>query len=228
VLTIFLAGGAGLFSAGAILFLFYAVADQLRAKWLAIPGAAVAVIALLVVAFLVIFVRHGLTLRQSLGLAAPPILAMIGLTIVLGGPAGAASAWTHHREKARGDSAEHLLRIYSAIEDSYERRFSQTPKTLQALVDKGDIEARYLVSPNNSHREIGYFYVPRLIRGVPMAARGEQIVACEFADSTAGPGRVAVLLNRQCRWYSRQEFQALLDKPENADFAKALQKAEAP
>ena len=228
VLSIFLAGAAGLFSAATVLFLFYAVAVQLEAKWLAIPGSLISLMALLALSFLVIFARHGLTLRQSLAVATPPILAVLGLTIVLGVPTGTLSYWLNQREKARNESIARLLRIYSAIEDSYERRFSQTPKTLQAIADTGDIDARYLASPNSPDRAIGYFYFPRRIRSVPSSDRGEQIIACEFADCTAGAGRVALLLNRECHWYSPEQFQALLDKPDNVEFAKALHKAEAP
>lgn len=73
----------------------------------------------------------------------------------------------------------------------------------------------------NSGR-VSYFYHPP----VP-DARMNTVIACDLRGNHKDHRNV-LTYDGHVSWLSEQEFQDLLKKPENADFARALREAEGP
>ncbi|MFW6065976.1 MAG: hypothetical protein ACOC9S_04075 [Planctomycetota bacterium] len=94
---------------------------------------------------------------------------------------------------------------------------------MSVLVDEQLIASGHLQCPSSSHdRQIDYFYHPPKQDAYPGT-----LVVCDFRGNHDGY-RNFVDAGGTVSQVSEDEFQELLKKPENADFARALREAEGP
>ncbi|MGC9453347.1 MAG: hypothetical protein ACP5HU_00640 [Phycisphaerae bacterium] len=116
------------------------------------------------------------------------------------------------------------LRTIAEAANIYRTDYSDVwPGNLQVLIDEDLLGPDSIRCPlSQSPRESDYFYHPPADDASPMT-----LLACDWRGNHRS-GRNVVHANGKVRMVSEQEFQQLLKKPENADFARALREAEGP
>ncbi len=103
----------------------------------------------------------------------------------------------------------------------YIQEHDEAPATLEALIEDGLMGEDILKCPAaESHRDSDYFYHPPA-----EDAPKETLIACDYRNNHDGH-RNALDLDGTVYWVTEEAFQQLLDKPENAAFARALREAE--
>lgn len=219
--------GAG-FAAAAIMALFHAIrtASPEMPLWPYLVGGPLALVAMLVVAYLILLAMYPLPAGRMLGVAGPVALLVLVIAVVISAPTG----FFAYRQKVMRDDQTVTLRQNLTIIDralrEYEVRNNVPAPSLEALVEREYIERQYLQSPARPEddEEIAYFYMPK--RSVTAGSDTSEIRVCDYRENFGGKGRGILLLNRGVRWVSEQEFQKLLELEENQDFAAALRAAE--
>ncbi len=113
------------------------------------------------------------------------------------------------------------LRGISDAVGLYREREEQMPPNLDALIEDGLMDEDILECPAaESERDSDYFYHPPA-----EDAPKETLIACDYRNNHDGH-RNALDLEGTVHWVTEEAFQQLLDKPENADFARALREFE--
>jgi hypothetical protein len=102
----------------------------------------------------------------------------------------------------------------------------QQPTNLDALIQQGSINEKMLHCPSDSSQispdRRDYFYMP-----LPPDADSTALNACEFAANHPGATRNILTYDGRVCWVNEREFQNLfLLRPENAEFAAALEEAQ--
>ncbi len=227
MLASFLSGSAGAFAAGVTMLLVMRLTDG---RIVFAIGAVIALGAAMFVAFLVLYAMFSLSAKQTLWASMMPLGSVAAVGLLLGTAYLVPTRMGVRRQGKRDYTCYKLAKIFPAYA-IYVNKYHKPPASLRVLVEQKLLEPEELRSPLSPDREIGYFYIPA------MPKRGEQlqqIFACDYGDNRDGYGRAVLLMprNRQrwatpkSRWYSEEDFRKLLQLKENADFAKALQKAE--
>jgi len=221
-----LAGGAGGASAMIVFFLFRAIGTAAHVKLTAV-GVILAAAVMAVIAVLVLYAMFEMPMRRMVATAAVPVAAVMVLAAALAAAAGLPAYRIRKRQIQRGRqislSLRNLARINQAIR-LYQSAFRTPPDSLTRLVEKGYIDADVLRPPGSDDQSTRYFYLP----APPMPAGQEtrKIQACTSVLTGGGVPRVVLLANGNCSVYDEQNFQLLLDLPENAAFAAGLRAAE--
>jgi hypothetical protein len=93
---------------------------------------------------------------------------------------------------------------------------------LPALVAAQYTSSALFVCPQaNSGRPCDYFYFPP-----PAGVQDGRLMMCDLAGNHGPDGRSVLTAGVSCKWVTEADFQALLARPENAEFAAALKAAE--
>ena len=221
VLTSFLAGMAGAVAAGVTFGLFWTIGSTSDVE-LTIVGLVAAAVMLLGCGYLVIYAGFEISAPAAVRVAAPPMLAIIILGGGLGVAAGLPAYHIQQSKLKRGQSCQRLYRVYDALK----RYAGSAAPSLQELLDRKLISPDFLRSPGAPGKKIGYFYYPR--RTIGHQHETSKILACDFGDNFPGKGRAVLLIDGRCSWFTEEDFQELLAKPENRLFAKELAAAEGP
>ncbi len=211
----FLAGFGGAVLGGA----FYMLVGAMRVSEdsvtaLAVAGA-VGFVAFLIGAFLVIYAMHHVSMGEALKLSGPFFL--VNLVLIAGiGAAIAIPAYGMGRAAlARGNCTTNLRIVYDGVQQ-YNRLYTQSPQTLQQLVDTERVNPPHIESPTTDP-PTRYIYAPAKI--IEPGAPTEEILAI---GPVSDDGRNVLFVNGDVRWLSPSELKPLLDRPENADIAQAL------
>ncbi len=226
VLHMFLAGTAAGLAGLVVAYLLYVIGSRADTRLL-LPAGLAALLVMPLVAYLMLFGLLNLSARQSLSVALPPVGGLILLTLVLGAAAGIPAIIIRHRERDQNLALRNLLLIHRAAVGSYEPSFGKPPRDLSELVERNYFDAKVLQSPGLPGRQVGFFYLPTPARGKD-DPNSRRIFACDMLGSHGGRGRAVVLVSGQPMWLKEKAFQALLDEPDNEQFAEALRAAEAP
>ena len=126
------------------------------------------------------------------------------------------------RERLRRDVSATSLNIIGKGLVLYTHTYDGVyPQDLRLLVKGGSVGHEGLFYPGRAgDPRASYFYLP------PVGTdRSDTIVACERIGCSKG-GRNCLTVGNAVRWVTEAEFQAELDKPQNARFAAALRGAE--
>ncbi len=228
VMSVFLAGSAGGFAAVIIVYFFYVLAVFTQLKYFfAISGVILSLISMVAVSMLVLWAKYEVSFGETVRLGSPAIGGVLALALLMAVLVGVPSYLVGKTTKARKGAVTALLRIHNVLR-LYERAIGRPPKTLSELLEKNYLEARELQSPAFPEREVGFFYKPTSVFIERDITLTRKIIACEFGGGQIGSGRAVLMVNGDCQWYDKNEFQDLLAEEINAEFAAALRAAEAP
>lgn len=174
--------------------------------------------------YLLILSMVKVTAAEAARVWAPAISAMLGLGIAVGLAAGLPAYSIHQdvlkTQASMKESRDDLLEIYQTIRT---KRPQNPPVVLQELVDEKQIDPKY-INHSKVTSGVGYFYRPARLSA--RAEESEQILACDWATTHKTGDRMVLFVHGRCEQIFPQAFDMLLAEPVNADFAKALQKAE--
>lgn len=216
VLLALLSGGAGAVGAAVIFIFFRQIGQVIKSDHLIIPGAVVALLTGLALAYLVVFAMQSLTARQTGKLVALPMASILALSAVIAGTAGPYS-YNLTQERRGQDDCSRNLRYIQYYLKSYSRT-NLMPQTLQVLVDRKQIKAEQLFCPARADEKRGYFYMARDLK---KQQADTTIVLCDLHENHKN-GRCVIMADWSTAWLTEQEFQELLKLPVNAEFADAL------
>lgn len=234
VVAVLLAGLGGAFG-GAVLFGLINKIGAVTDAELLIPGLVIGALVALVLGYLVIYAMFSMSAKRTLKVAAVP---MVGVVLLAGVVAAAAGvpAWYIRQGQIARDSAEQRLRYIHAAVRNYQLdraaggRLGPMPPSLDVLVQERIVDAKILKSPGLPDRDKAFFYHPPA--ELTFGEADSKLLACEVASHDGGR---AVLLIRpapgddtrgEARWLSDEEFEQLLQEPQNREFAEALRAAE--
>ncbi len=127
------------------------------------------------------------------------------------------------RDQARRDTCETNIRSIKVGVRMHEDRHGAPPANLDILVEQELLSREKLRCPAAEGRGYDdYFYHPPADGAPPRT-----LIACDFRDNHNDRRHVLDYYGR-VDWMTEQSFRELLERPENADFARALRKAEGP
>jgi len=216
-----LANGGGLAAMAVGIGFFVALALRFGPRWLALTGVAAGAGAMIGMSWAVHWAMVNLPGRQAFRItlhsAAPMALITLAMLAAAFWPARIARIAAGELARCRTNlpSIDQALRLYEATHPG------QRAPSLQALVDDKKLQARQIVCPARPDRPVGYLYVP-----VPVAEGEEvsqRILVCDRPGNHDGKRNV-LYTDRRHATLSEAEFQALLQRPENADLAEADRK----
>lgn len=223
-------GAAGVAAAafGALIGgLFYQMGKRTGAD-LMIPGAVLACLAALAAGLLVIYLLVNLPFRR---VAVASIIPLAAILLACGGLVAGMTlpAMGIRQEKqVQNDCLHNLIYIAKALE---RYGMGKPPASLKVLTEKmisdsnGErpyLEAKRLRCPGRPQSEdLGYFYHPPRVT----AEQVGQLMVCDFGRNH-GHGRAILMSNEPPRFITEADFQELLTRPENSEFAAALKAAE--
>jgi hypothetical protein len=236
VLAIFLA----LAAAGVIGLLAYTLVskvgesaeDQLGYR---LPGAVVAAVLAIPTAILVLYAAFQLPLGRLLRVCWPALGSVILAGAVLGGAFLITAKARRDVRLASDRSVTHLMKIYEAVQ-AYEDAFDkQPPPNLPVLTEELTIKGKpdtllqkgWLPCPFLGEAAVGYFYCPPASTNLSPEKAAKTLLACEWTHSHSARYRAMLFANGDARANLDQEFQAMLNLPENAEFAKLFRAADA-
>ena len=223
VLVSFLSGTVGL----VVAWIFYKIGSLLVRESFGLPvsltGTALAVVGFLGISYLVVYAMHKLTLGGTLRLWLLPIggTCILGLAVLASCAIPAYYIRRNDLQRMANIRAglDNLVRIHHAI---FAGSANQLPKSLRELVEKEQLLPEDLKNPADPSREVGFFYMPRRLRSTREEGIEELIIA---SFPVANAGRLVLYTHGEANYLGEESFQSLLARPENQEFAKALQKA---
>jgi hypothetical protein len=96
------------------------------------------------------------------------------------------------------------------------------PKDINVLIEKGLITAEAFECPSDAHDGPSYFhYFPT--KTPRWSSRA--VMVCDVKGNHPRDGRAVCYMSGAVNFVSESEFQRLLARPENADFARAMKDA---
>jgi hypothetical protein len=227
MLHMLLAGLAGGAVGAAVFFLIIAIGQAGNAT-LTIPAAIAALPAALVTAYLILYAMLDLPLAKAMSAGTLPLVAVIALgaamIVACALPADAA----RQEERNQALCRKQLTAINGQIV-GVKMLSGQVPPSLEYLLEKGALAPKDLLCPSCPGLKIAYFYFPPQKIDTQTARSREtsfELRLCDFADNHKRTGRNILTSDGQAQWIKEPDFQALLTKPENIAFAKALAEAE--
>lgn len=115
------------------------------------------------------------------------------------------------------------LRSVHAASEMYRANFRAAAPDVAALVSAKFLSPSTVKCPAAaSGRTCDYLFVP------PTGTQASGVlVGCDLAGNHGGDGQTVVFADGRGKWVGEAEFQALLARPPNAEFAAALKTAEA-
>ena len=223
VLASMLAGGGGLFGAGAFFILITSIGKHahISLTWLALP---VAVIAMLATAYVVLYSMFDLSAGGTLRLAIRPLLGIAAMVVIIGVPTGMISLSIGRGELARNSTAMRLQIVYHAGIKPYQQRHQKLPPNLAVLVEENHIKATDLAH-QLSENDVGFFYVPYRVNSDPAKNPTKKIIACSIGHKTS-KGRAVLQADGVAYWASKADLDRSLQEPVNKAFAEKLAEAE--
>ncbi len=224
VLISMLAGASGGLAGAVFFFLFESIRAGTGVS-LRLPGALVAGIVMILIAYLVAYAMLELPMGAALKVLALPLTVMLLLTGAVGAGAGIPAYFLRKDEvKQQRCLARKLPQIAVALA-YHQDTFGDPPQQLKDLAEKNMIDANFLICPGTPEKPIGFFYHPLRMTRQESAAR--IFVLCDFRHTHRG-GRNAILANGRYNWYPEEHFESLLTLEDNKQFAAALRAAESP
>ena len=234
--------GIAAFAGGAVFYtLSTTISDVAKKDWRVIPLVSAAV-AVVLIGYAMLYALLQMPLKQLIKKCALPIGAVLGLTIVII-TVEFIPARIHFLHTLRiNDSIRRLQTMDKAIR-SYEREVSTDgtpPQNLAVLKQKLivvgkpkqfltpdflQLPVRHGLENGVSDKEIGYFYYPAA--SIREKDKTDKLRACELDHPESNDGRVVLFLNGNCGWISNDDFMHKLKLPENEEFSKQFQKAQA-
>jgi len=223
LISLYASGGGGI-SGAIMLFLFRSIGTAIEHVLpMIVIGAVVGLMAFLSVGLLVIWAAFNIPPRDVLRASVMPVGSVAALAIIFGA-ATVVPTFSQKREKRLLDSCQmRLLKINQAV-DFFERDTAgNPPESLKDLVRTKKLAPEDIRCAAAANEEVGFFYLP--VPGDPRDKPSDKLRACDFAGHH-GSKRPILLANGDCKVLGQQEFQELLKKPDNAEFAKKLKAAE--
>jgi hypothetical protein len=214
----FLAGLGGGFAGVVAFSLVYFIGQRMDAE-LVIPGAALGLVSLVMMTYLVFVAMYDMPWRRLVSAATPTV----GVIVLLGGIVGVAGgvpAYYATAEKREEDVCRNHLSLIRALAERSAAYTKNRPASLQELLDKKVVTNPDLLRcPAQPGNPAGYAYVC-----LKPDASKKSILACDARPVHNG-GRMVILLSGECQWFSEKEFQDLLNRPENKPIAGVLRAA---
>jgi len=221
VLVMFLGGVAASVAGAAVFALMRKVSLRTEADLAVLTGVLVG-ISMLLGLYVVVYGFLDIGAVRALRAMLPALLLILVLAAALGVP----SALIAHDRGERNFNRDVWLLVNLRLIDQKIAAYGlDPPDTLKRLVERKLLESETLRCPNAPDREVGLFYLPSRTRNDKQYEN--TLRACDWRDNHRGlDGRAVMFVTRRILWVSEEEFQELLRKPENAEFAKALAEAE--
>lgn len=224
VLVSILSGATALGTAVAVVILVNGLGTKIEAD-LEIVGVIAAIPVAGVMAVLAVYATFHLSLAQSVRVLAPTVGMLLVLGGVLGSVSGVLAYKIHQREVRERTALDNLLRVAQAVSD-YDEQALALPPDLKTLYDGKYLAGRYLRSPSIPGRDVGFLYLPST--WAPGSLSTLKILVCELPPVLSADRRAVMFISGKCILAGEAELQSLLDRPENAELAAALQAAAAP
>ena len=222
--SMLLTGLASGFAMVATIYVYVAIAKPANMREIS-PGIVLGALAAVPMAILVLYTAFNLPFRRTVRSVAPAV----GVGFALALATAVAAFLPAHRirlTKIHQDHAVHRLRVIrGAINTFAGKNAGRLPKDFNELVAAGSIKPEALKSRTNLARDVGFFYLPAPSR---MTQDPDRILVCDFRDNHGGRWRAVAFsrAKKDAGWFSETDFQELLEKDANADFATALRAAE--
>ena len=229
VLVSILSGATALGSAIAVYVLVNGLGAKIEAD-LTVAAVIVGIPVAGVMAVLSVYATFHLTLAQSVRVLAPTAGAVLAVGAVLAGISGGLAYKIHQREVRERWALDNLLQVSEAIRGYEEVNFS-LPPDLKTLTLEKPGSGKYLLGKHlRSHsipdRDVGFFYLP--LTWTPGDFKTLKILICELPPVLPANRRAVMFTSGKCILAGEAELQSLLERPENAEFATALQAAAGP
>jgi hypothetical protein len=222
------AGTAGAISGMVIFMLLRAIGTAIGVR-LIVVGMLFGAAAMLALAYLVVYVMLGMSVRQTLTISALPAGGVVLLGIIIAVGAGVPTYYLRQRELRRIVAVNDIRRVAMALRD-YQVKISGSrqrqgghPEQLDALVEQNIIDAP-TIRPGGPNAPARYFYLRPPADRMPDAQMFP--VACEIRKHQGG--RAVLVVNAgqfEGLWMSETAFEKLLAQPENEAFAKGFRAA---
>jgi len=218
----FLSTGTGLLAMLIVTGFFLVLAVKLERRALVLPGAALGLAAMLVMAWAVALSLLSLPARAVLRVVAASTGPVAALVVIMA--AGAfVPAWFVRQDEIREQLCRNnLLRLRNGLEH-YAMRGHQAP-TLESLVSENILEAKILRCPGRPGDQCGYLYVPASSPR-PGEPASRKIRICDRRGNH-GSDRIALFADGRVERLSEEEFARLLNLPENKALAKLVEEEE--
>jgi len=171
---------------------------------------------------LVIYAMLDLRFLNALKAAAIPLAALVLLTAALGAAAGIPAYFIRRQAVQREFCAANMPFLVDAL-SRYQRRFAKPAPNLQVLADENYVSTAQLHCRGAEGRSVSYFFYPGFVKSDETDK--QRLLLCDLRDNHPG-GQNVLFANGRFGWYTSQDFQRLLELPENAAFAAALAQAE--
>ncbi|MFP4106750.1 MAG: hypothetical protein ACLFVU_11755 [Phycisphaerae bacterium] len=225
MLVAFLSLLAGLVGAGMFFLLVRSIGNATDTSVL-IPSVIAAVGGLFLFSLLVVYGMYDLSLFRSLRASMLYIVAVLALTAVVGVGAGIPTYSGFQQDLGRQRCRGMMTELRNVLLAYQESQLPVTPvDSLETLQTRLELEEERLRCPRAEGPQAVYFYHPNLINMGEDVAPGDErrLIASDRTPANhGGAGRTVVLGNGDVRWYDEQQFQQLLQEPQNQDFAEAL------
>jgi hypothetical protein len=223
MLHIFLAGVSAV-AVGAAVFFFITTIGTAAQISLTIPAAIAALPVALIAAYLVLYAMLNLSLAKAVSVGTLPLGAIIVLGAAMAVACALPALYINQEQRWQEGCRRNMKTIYGEITaDSI-----HIPPSLEYLVEKGKIKPQDVRCPSCQTRQIGYCYLPpKTIKSILERSKEAsfELRLCDFAGNHKGIRNI-VTNDGQVQAIKEADFQALLARPENAAFAKALAEAE--
>lgn len=222
ILICFLAGLAGFALGGIVVFLVTAIAQQTNADLritAAMCGAAFAVAG----AYLTVYAMLDMPLRRVLKVGTPPLAGIFLLTLAVGMSCILPAIGIRREMRQMTECIKNMPLLNRAIV-RYETNNGRPPASLEELRDdpgmQSLVEPEWLVCPAHNAR---LFYFP--VRSIPIRTSTQKLRMCDF-KANHPRGRNWLYANGVTQQGLEKDFQNILQRPENAEFRKALEAVE--
>jgi hypothetical protein len=221
-----LSGSFGAFAGGAA---FYAGVKLLGTEHMASAlavGLLLAVASFVVVAFLFVFVSKNQSFSKTIQISVLPIGATLVIGLLCGAAAFVPAYFMRQHEievlQLQIKTQQHMQTIYQALSKSP----LNPPARLEELLAEEMITPEVLQSPANPSRAIGFIYHPAPLQS-PTEENPARIILADYKDAYGEPIRMILYNTGETRSVPEAMFQGYLQDPDQAEFAKAVQQAEA-
>jgi hypothetical protein len=223
VLVSILSGTTAMGAGIAVYLLVNGLGEKIDAD-LQIVGVIAAIPVAAVMAVLSVYATFHLSLAKSARVLAPTAAMVVVLGGVLGSVTGVLAYGIHQRQVRERTSLGNLQKVSQALSEYEGQKFS-LPADLKTLVSGNYLLTRYLRSASIPGRDVGFFYLPS--EWSPGDQTSLKILICELPPVLAANRRTLLFVNGERTFADKDELQALMERPENAEFAKAFEAATA-
>ena len=205
LLATLLSGGGGAFGGAVFFMLVRSIGAHFEVKllWLAAP---LAIIVMLLTAFIVLYSMYQLSAKDTLRVSFRPLIGVLIVVAIILTPTAIVTRSQGLAGYYQTNAVNKLKSLSESIAE-YRRKVYSPPETLEKLIDKGYISPES-ITHQMSDKANGFLYLP-YNNGLDEDIAKTRIVICSIGHKPS-KGRAVMFANGLCIWEKAYESQDLL------------------